>query len=159
MGVMCLLETNDILRAVEAGLKKHYPGEPVYWNLLPKGFERPSFTLECTKDEVADVNIGLVRRSVTVRVTCYVAVSEGYGDSDRVELNARMDAVLGLFGMGFCEVGGRKVQVSAMKGVGSPEVSEIAALFTWTDSRPGYQAPEEGVPPMGHYMLNVTRKE
>ena len=67
-----MLTTNTLMNAVEAALKRLYPGEPVYYDELPKDFRRPSFTLECQKAEQSDVNIGLVRRSVTLLVTCYV---------------------------------------------------------------------------------------
>ena len=60
-----MLTTNTLMNAVEAALKRLYPGEPVYYDELPKDFRRPSLTLECQKAEQSDVNIGLVRRSVT----------------------------------------------------------------------------------------------
>lgn len=158
MGVIRRMEVNEILCAVEAGIKTRYPQEPVYWNLLPKGYARPSFTLECTTEEMADVNAGLVRRSATVLATCYADVDD-YKDSERRELNARMDAVLALFGSGVCTVGDRSIRVSAAKGIGAPDASEVFAVFTWTDTRPGYKDPEVGAPVMEHYALNVMRKE
>ena len=77
-----MLTTNTLMNAVEAELKRLYPGEPVYYDELPKDFRRPSFTLECQKAEQSDVNIGLVRRSVTLLVTCYVE-ADAYHDSSR----------------------------------------------------------------------------
>ena len=46
-----MLTTNTLMNAVEAALKRLYPGEPVYYDELPKDFRRPSFTLECQKAE------------------------------------------------------------------------------------------------------------
>ena len=49
-----MLTTNTLMNAVEAALKRLYPGEPVYYDELPKDFRRPSFTLECQKAEPSD---------------------------------------------------------------------------------------------------------
>ena len=100
-----MLTTNTLMNAVEAALKRLYPGEPVYYDELPKDFRRPSFTLECQKAEQSDVNIGLVRRSVTLLVTCYVE-ADAYHDSSRKALNQRQDTVMGLFAQGFFPGGG-----------------------------------------------------
>ena len=158
------MDANDILQAVEVRISGRFPGEPVYRDLLPKGFQRPSFTLECTKDESADVNIALVRRSVAALVTCYAAVNE-YGDSSRAELNSRTDAVLALLGAGPLAVEGRSIQAGAVKGLGSPAAGEVTVVFTWTDVRPGYRDPETatpesgGAPLMEHYAINMKRKD
>lgn len=159
------MDGGDILTALETQLKKRFPGEPVYCDRLPKGFQRPSFTLECQKDETADVNRGLVRRLVTVLVTGYAAVSEGYQESSRAELNRRMDAMLALWGGGALAVGDRAVTVGTAKGVGSPDAVEVTITFSWTDGRPGYQDPETatpetgGAPLMAHYEMRLSGKE
>ena len=41
-----MLTTNTLMNAVEAALKRLYPGEPVYYDELPKDFRRPPFTLQ-----------------------------------------------------------------------------------------------------------------
>ena len=35
-----MLTTNTLMNAVEAALKRLYPGEPVYYDELPKDFRR-----------------------------------------------------------------------------------------------------------------------
>ena len=112
-----MLTTNTLMNAVEAALKRLYPGEPVYYDELPKDFRRPSFTLECQKAEQSDVNIGLVRRSVTLLVTCYVE-ADAYHDSSRKALNQRQDTVMGLFAQGFFQVEDRALTVQANRGLG-----------------------------------------
>ena len=150
-----------LMAAVEASIKTRYPEDPVYWDQLPKDFERPSFTLECQKEELSDVNIGLVRRRVTVLVTCYVE-TDAYYDSSREALNQRMDTVLGLFGRGFLRVEDRSVTVQAGRGTGAPDYAEISAVFDWVDRRPGYQDPEAqtpesgGAPLMEDFALHVS---
>lgn len=150
------MEINDILSAVEAEICKRYPGEPVYWDRLPKGFERPSFSLECTRSESVDVNIGLVRRQAAVLVTCFVEV-DSYGDSSRAELNRRQDGVMAIFGAGHLAVGDRHITVSANKGEGAPDDAEVTAIFAWVDARPGDTGLEpDGAPVIEHYKLNVS---
>ena len=150
---------NDILQAVEACIQARYPGEPVYRDSLPKGFERPSFALECVKEEQADVNIGLVRRSATVSVLCFVEV-DAYGDSSREALNQRQEGILAIFGRGALAVGDRSIAVSARKGEGDPTMAAVSAVFAWTDARPGYKDPEAqtpetgGAPLMEHYSIS-----
>lgn len=155
-----MVDVNSILKAVEAALQKKFPGEPVYWDELPKDFRRPSFTVECPKEEEADAAIGLVRRTVEVLVTCYAEV-DAYYDSSRQELNRRMDGVLSIFGRGFLPVGDRSLAVQANKGEGAPDFAEVTARFSFLDGRSGYidedTAPESesGVPRMEDYTLHV----
>ena len=137
-----MLTTNTLMNAVEAALKRLYPGEPVYYDELPKDFRRPSFTLECQKAEQSDVNIGLVRRSVTLLVTCYVEAQ---------------DTVMGLFAQGFFQVEDRALTVQANRGLGNPDFAEVSAVFQWMDARPGYQDPEAAdTPKMEHFAIERT---
>ena len=156
------MDSNGLLTAIEAMIGKAFPGEPVYWDRLPKEFQRPSFTLECQKSEAADVSVGLVRRTCTVLVTCF-AQADSYGDSSREELDRRMDAVSGLLGQGVA-VGGRVLRATAVKGAGLPDCAEVQAVFSWVDARTGYQDPEDpapggGGPRMEHYGLDMSERK
>lgn len=154
------MENNDIMNAVKTAIENTYPGEPVYLDRLPKDFQRPSFALELQTETLTDVNIGLVRHSVTVLVTCFVSV-DAYSDSSREALNSRQSGILAIFGRGVLQVGDRTPSVAAAKGTGTPDFAEVTAVFSWTDTRPGYvdedTAPESesGVPLMEHYTLRV----
>ena len=135
-----MLTTNTLMNAVEAALKRLYPGEPVYYDELPKDFRRPSFTLECQKAEQSDVNIGLA-----------------YHDSSRKALNQRQDTVMGLFAQGFFQVEDRALTVQANRGLGNPDFAEVSAVFQWMDARPGYQDPEAAdTPKMEHFAIERT---
>ena len=153
------MDCNDIMRAMEARLKEKYPGEKVYWDRLPKDFVRPSFALELTKNETADANLYLVKRTAVVLVTMWVEVNAFY-DSSREALNNRQDQVLALFSKPL-KLGDRTLLPTAQKGEGTPEYSEVSATFQWTDQRPGFvdedTAPESesGVPLMEDYTLQV----
>ena len=151
-----MVELNTLMAAVEAAVKAKYPGEPVFTDVLPKDFKRPSFALECQKNETADVNQFLVQRAVTVLLTCFVEVN-AYGDSSREALNGRMDALCALFGQGYLRVGDRALRVQTDRGIGAPDFAEVTLVFTWTDARPAYQdpnAPGSGVPRMTEFEIN-----
>ena len=159
-----MLELNAILKAVAAAIQSAYPGQPVYWDRLPKDFKRPSFAMECQKDEMADLNIALVRRTVTIQILCFIEV-DSYHDSSREALNQRQETVMGLLGQGYLQVGDRALTVQANRGTGDPDWAEVVAVFSWTDERPGYQDPEAqppqagGAPLMEHYALNINGKD
>ncbi len=151
------MKTGDVIQAVEAAIGQIYPGEKVYTDELPDGFKRPSFALECMKDDWTDAGIGLVRREMTLRITCFVPVN-AYSDSSRKALNERQDTVMGIFGQGYLKVGGRALHVQLAQGMGTPDFAEVKAVLSWLDSRPGYQDPEEAAAPrMENYELNVTK--
>lgn len=153
-----MTELNGLMSAVEAAVSAKYPGEPVYTDELPKDFKRPSFALECQKNETADVNPFLVQRTVTVLLTCFVEVN-AYGDSSREALNRRMDTLCAHFGQGYLQVEDRALRVQTDRGVGAPDFAEVTLTFTWVDGQPAYQnpnAPGSGIPKMEHFAVNGT---
>ncbi len=156
------MDCNDIMRAMEARLKEKYPGEEVYWNQLPREFTRPCFTLELTKNETADANRFLVRRTAVVLVTIYEAANAFY-DSSREGLNDRQDQVLALLSMPLAAED-RTLLPTTQKGEGTPGYSEVSATFQWMDGRPGLvdgdtaSESESGVPRMEHFEINNTTR-
>lgn len=147
---------NDILKAVEARLLETFPDEPVYWDSLPNGFQRPSTTLEFQRDTVTDVNFCLVRHEAEMLITCFSKVNDPYHDSSRADLNDRLSRVLGIFHTGNLPVCDRCLTVTAHAGIGTPEYSEVTVRFTWVDGRPGLS--ESGIP-AENYHLNVNGKD
>lgn len=155
------MTTQALMDAVKARVQEHWPGEEVYTNYLPKDFKRPSFALELQKEETADVNIALVRRTVTLLLTGYVETDD-YGDSAREALNQRMEAACGLFARGYLPVEDRAIQVQTNRGTGAPDFIEVTLIFSWMDGRPALTDPDvppSDVPLMEHYELNISTKE
>lgn len=154
-----MIETNTLMASVKAQISARYPQNPVYQDFIPKDFQRPCFTLECQKVERTDLNIGLVRWTVTLLVTCFTAVNE-YGDSSRAELIDRQDGILALFSSGPLHVGNRSLTAQAKQGAGDPSAAEVKVVFSWVDARPEYRDPESGdTPRMEQIQLNVNGKE
>lgn len=160
------LSSADLMEAVEGALNRLYPGEPVYWDYLPKDFKRPCFALECPRMAGTDLNAALVQREADILVTCMVK-TDAYGDSSRKELTRRQSAVMDLFAQGFLQVKGRAVKVSGEKGEQDPAVAVVTGLFSWVDGRPGLvdqelpydpddpDAPEGArIPRMEHFVIN-----
>ena len=156
------MDGNDVLHAMEERIQEKYPGEPVYWDQLPKDFVRPSFTLELQKTETADVNIALVQRTVEVLITCYVEI-DAYGDSSQEALNQRQGRMMDLFSSPL-QVGDRWITASVEKGVGAPDQSEVTVTFRWMDGRAGYvdedtaAESESGVPLMMDFEIKMDQK-
>lgn len=163
---MGTLSSVDLMEAVESVLNRLFPGEPVYWDYLPKDFKRPCFTLECPRTAGADLNAVLIQREADILVTC-MAAADAYGDSSRKELTRRQCAVMDLFGQGFLRVKDRAVKVSGEKGEQSPELAEVTGLFSWVDERPAIPDPEvpydpdnpnapagADIPRMEHFEIN-----
>lgn len=138
---MGTLNSVDLMEAVEEALKRIFPGEPVYWDSLPKDFKRPCSALECVRTAGTDLNFALVQREADILVTC-MAKTDAYGDSSRKELTRRQSAVMDLFAQGFLRVKGRAVKVSGEKGEQDPAVAVVTGLFSWVDGRPGLVDPE-----------------
>lgn len=155
------MTSQTLMDTVKASVQNRWPGEEVYTNYLPKGFKRPSFALEMQKDEWVDVNIVLVRRTMTLLLTGFVSI-DAYGDSAREVLNGRMEAACGLFAQGWLPVDDRAVQVQTVRGTGAPDFFEVSLIFSWIDGR--QEMGDSDVPPvqapvMEHYQLNITTKE
>lgn len=154
-----MIERNDILRAMEGRINGSYPGEAVYWDRLPQGFTPPAFTLELARIGTSEVNIGLVRKTAEVLITCYVKPN-AFHDSSREELNQRQERIADLFSA-CLTVGGRVLTPRAEKGMGDPDSPDVTVTFQWTDVRPGYHDPEDPgdpetaqTPKMEHIEIN-----
>lgn len=138
---MGTLSSVDLMETIESALNTLYPGEPVYWDYLPKDFKRPCFTLECPRTAGTDMNAVLIQREADILVTC-MGRTDAYGDSSRKELARRQSAVLDLFAQGFLQVKDRAVKLSGEKGEQTPELATVTGLFSWVDERPAYVDPE-----------------
>lgn len=155
------MTTQALMDAVKARVQGHWPGEEVYTNYLPKDFKRPSFALELQKEETADVNIALVRRTVTLLLTGYVE-TDAYGDSAREALNQRLEDACGLFAQGYLSVEDRAIRAQTNRGIGAPNFIEVTLIFSWMDGRPAYTDPDippSDIPLMEHCELNISTRE
>lgn len=150
------IESTDIMQAVEAALNRAFPGEPVYWDSLPRGFQRPCSALELQKTDMTAAAAGLVWREESFLVTCLEAV-DAHGDSSRERLTRRQSRVAALFSAGSFPVMDRHLTVKAVRGEQSPELAEVTLLFSWMDARPDCgDAEEAGVEAMRNFAINGT---
>lgn len=145
------MEINTVIQAVKGRLEALWPGEMVYEDQLPSDFARPSSLLKCGAVEIRDVNIGLIRTDLTIRITCFAAVDEH--DSSRAQLNERLDRCLALFSGGALSVEKRYLTASTVSGVTEADNAQATIRLSWTDMRPGYQ--ESDQQKMEHYELHT----
>ena len=136
-----------------------YPGEAVYWDRLPKDFTPPPLPWNWPGSGTSDVNIGLVRKTAEVLITCYVKPN-AFHDSSREELNQRQERIADLFPPASRWETGR-LTPRAEKGMGDPDSPDVTVTFQWTDVRPGYHDPEDPgdpetaqTPKMEHIEIN-----
>lgn len=151
-----MVTLNQLMDAVAAEVTAQYPGEPIFTDQLPKDFKRPSFALECQKNETAGLNPFLVQRTVALLLTCFVELN-AYHDSSREALNGRMDALCAHFAQGYLRVGDRAVRLQTDRGTSAPDFAGVTLLFSWVDGRSGYQdpnAPDSGIPKMRDFAVN-----
>lgn len=128
--------------AIERILKDSFHGCPVYFDQLPKDFQRPSFTMELQKDSMVDMNRCLVKKSITVLITCFVEVN-AYHDSSRKALNQVQNDVMHLLGKGYLRVENTTVYTETLKGECAPDFAEVSITANWADIRPGYRDPDD----------------
>ena len=152
----------QLLAKINEVIGAEFHGIPIYYDQLPKDFKRPSFALELQKDSFEDLNIALVRKTVTVLVTGFVETN-AYYDSSREELNHRQERVLELFSAPSMQVEDRYPTVTANKGKGAPDFFEVEVTFSWSDTRPGYHDPDNmtdlesgAVPKMEQIVCDIS---
>ena len=139
-----MIQTTQILDAVNQLLVDRLQAKMVYVNRCPKDFERPSFWLETVRRDTEDVNISTIRVTAHFSITCFISV-DGYGNSDDMELTDVQDSVVDLFHSGYITVGDRSLKVKANTAGYDNDRSYVEIQLEYFDDRP---AEEEEAPVM-----------
>ena len=106
-----MITNNDIADAVEALVKKAFPGEPVYRDYTPADFQRPSNLVEISGGKFhPNFGCGTVELRPKITLTTFTNV-DPYHQQDDQELTRRQMALLGLFLSGFVKVKDRAPHV------------------------------------------------
>jgi len=150
-----MLTPKQILDAVAGLLKERFPGEPVYQNITPIGFARPSSLVTYTSQKMADASCATVEVEAGVAVDIFVAVDE-YHNSHLEELARRMTSVQELFAVEGLEVEDRVLHVAGNAGTVNFDFAEISITLRYHDDRP-----REGRdwPLVEEVRVNTTIKE
>lgn len=143
---------NDIMTAINLELVKVCPIDPVYINLLPKDFARPSFLLECVQVMRQDENYSTVSVVAYFTITCFCEV-DGHYNSDAEQLLERQTKVIDIFRRGYLTVGDRAIKAQASSGGMDFTQSYVDVQFEYFDARD--DAPDT-TPLMEAVKTNIT---
>ncbi|MCI8915505.1 MAG: hypothetical protein HFF26_02395 [Oscillospiraceae bacterium] len=106
-----MITNNDIADAVAALVEKAFPGEKLYRDFTPSGFERPSNLLEISGGKFyPNAGCGAVELRPQFTLTTFVEV-DPYHQQDDQELTRRQMTLLGLFLPGYVKVRDRAPRV------------------------------------------------
>lgn len=147
--------------AIKARLQEAFPGEPVYENLTPREFGRPSNMVELVKLELNPLSLGA--GSVTVqyhyKITTYCVVDEVH-DSHLPTLDLRCMTILGAFADGYIKTGDRAPKVTACTAntEGLYDYAEVKLTVSLAMDRSEFR-PGEILPLMEDLNTKLNAKE
>ena len=150
-----MVTVNALVKAINALIVQQYPEDPVYVNILPKGFKRPSSYIETIGVESESVGRWITRVKAEFLIHCYAPVG-GHYESDTVWLGERLDGVLGLFAHGYMAVADRKLEVAEISGDINLDEAYVSLKFDFFDDRP---EPESEYPPMETVETTIMTEE
>ena len=106
-----MITNNDIADAIAALVEKAFPGEKLYRDFTPTGFERPSNLVEISGGKFfPNAGCGAVELRPQFTLTTFVKV-DPYHQQDDQELGRRQMILMGLFLPGYIKVKDRAPHV------------------------------------------------
>ena len=106
-----MLTNNDIADAIAGLVEKAFPGEPVYRDYAPAGFQRPSNLVAISGGKFyPNFSCGSVEIRPQFTLTTFVEVDTYHQQNDQ-ELTRRQMTLMGLFLPGYIKVKGRAPHV------------------------------------------------
>lgn len=106
-----MITNNDIADALGALVEQAFPGEKLYWDFVPTGFERPSSLIQMLDGKAhPNFSCGSVEIRPRFMLSTFVPV-DAYNHGDSMELTRRQMLLLGLFLPGYVRVKDRAPHV------------------------------------------------
>lgn len=153
-----MLYPQDIIDALAVLVGEKFPGEQVYLDQLPNGFQRPSNYISLGKfTGDAQFTPSLVALHPVVVLTTF-AEADPYGISIQRELNRRQMLLTGLLLPGFLRVADRAPKVEKLELEGGVDFATVTVQFAYTLDRTDFLALEEA-PVMEHIEVNYHEKK
>lgn len=130
-----MITPQDIADRLEELVREKFPDEPVYRELVPSDFTRPS-TLIVQEGCVGNVGYGcsIVELRLTFTLTTYVPVDE-YHHSHLAALHLRQMQLVGILMPGFIKVADRAPKVEEMQLDGGYDFDTVQVTFSLTLDR------------------------
>ena len=150
-----------VLSGIKNRLNAVFPDEPVYENLAPRDFQRPSNMVELvgmSMDAMGQGN-GAVTLQYQVKITTYCEVDEVH-DSHLPTLDLRCMAILSTFASGYLKIGDRAPRITACTANtdGLYDFAEVKLTVSVAMDRSEF-CPEEISPLMETLNLKFEVKE
>jgi hypothetical protein len=150
-----MLTPQDIMDRLGELIAEKFPGEEIYWNMTPQGFDRPSTLIALGKyTGKAGFSSGDVLLEPVISLTTFSPVND-YHQSELRELNHRLMVLTGLLLPGYVKVGKRAPKVEALELEGGVDYATVSAKFSYTLARAEFEALDP-IPTAEH--LNITFK-
>ena len=156
-----MITPNEYVKAIEDLLKAAFPGEPVYPELVPQDFDRPSNEVECVGFSAdAQISADAIDTEVKMIIRTFVTV-DAYHNSQFSALYRRAMVILGLCAGGFIYVsdpdtGARRAPKMSAAGVPvtGKDFAEIHVTFRLQLARADVFPPET-LPVMEHLHMEM----
>ena len=150
-----MITPNDIADVIQEKVEKAFPDEPVYRDLTPAGFKRPS-TLIVYSEGICRPNFacGVVEMRPVFTLMGFVPV-DAYSQSHLSALNRKQHLLLSLFLPGFLCVGDRAPKVgNEIKLDGGYDFTAIDVPIIYTLNRDEFMDLAQ-YEPMGHLHIRT----
>jgi len=130
-----VLEITEITEAINELIAKAYPNDPVYVNLIPKDFSRPSTLIAFVNTERTDASRKMLAVKIQYALTCFCEV-DGHYNSDTQAVTERQDGIMRIFARGYIKVADRSVKLVAASSGAEITESYIDLNIEYFDERP-----------------------
>lgn len=153
-----MITNNDVLDAIAARVEQAFPGEKLYRDHTPAGFERPSNLVELSGGKFfPNAACGAVELRPKFTLTTFVPV-DAYHQQDDQELARRQMTLLGLFLPGYIRVKDRAPRVLDEGEMDNGmDFAAVTVTLSYTLSRQDFMQMQQ-LPDMGalHIKQEVT---
>jgi len=153
-----MITNNDIADAIAALVEEVFPGEKLYRDFVPTGFERPSNLLQLLDGKAyPNFSCGSVELRPRFMLSTFVPV-DPYDHGETMELVRRQMILMGLFLPGYIKVKDRAPHVlDEMEFENDLDAASVIVPFSYTLSRQEFMEIQQ-LPDMGqlHLRQEVT---
>ena len=144
----------DFITVIKSQLLKQFPGELVYENITPTGFQRPCNLVKLVGIRMKESKPNAMNLLFTYKITDYVPVDENH-ISDTALLDFRTMTIVGwIFGSGYLRIGDRASQVESIQTEHNFDYTETTVVFSCAFDRNEFQ-PSETLPIMEQLQMRL----
>ena len=140
-----MIYPQDIIDRLRERVAEKFPGEPVYLDTLPSGFQRPSSYIQLQKF-TGDAGFAprLVEFSPVITLTAFPE-ADAYKNSDQREVNRRQMLLTAILMPGFIDVKDRAPKVARLELEGGTDFASVTVTFSYAVSREEFMELEEAL--------------